>query len=133
MSVPRTVALIARSTNIDSRNLGKVRLSVSGVAAVADVPSEVAKQLLALSPLDGEVTVSIPDELPELQETREREGGRDGGRSYGSSVGRSSGGGGNRSRFSNSGGSSGGGSREGGNRGSRDFADREFRPRDERR
>ncbi|MFC4452763.1 DEAD/DEAH box helicase [Deinococcus sonorensis] len=145
MSVPRTVALIARSTNIESRNLGKVRLSQSGNAAVADVPAEVAQQLLKLSPLDGEVEVSIPDELPELQEVRERQGGfrdRDGG-GRGRSYGNSGGGGyqGNR----------GGGSRDGGNRSSRfggqgrdsgsrdsgrgrsDFSDREFRPRDDER
>ena len=134
MSIPRAVALISRSTNVESRKLGKVRLLTSGVAAIADVPTEVAQQLMKLSPLDGEVTVSVPTELPELQEPREREGSRDGGR-FGSRGG-SGGGGrsygnraggyqGNRSRF--------GGRDEGNSSGGRDFSDREFRPREDRR
>ena len=146
MGVPRAVALIARSTNVESRLLGKVRLTTSGTGAVADVPAAVAQQLLKLSPLDGEVSVTIPDELPELQEVREREGGRsfgsrDGGRSsYGNQGGgRSSGprdGGaqGGRSRFGGQGsGSRDGAGRDNASRPRSDFADREFRPRDEDR
>ncbi len=146
MGVPRAVALISRSTNIESRKLGKVRLSTSGVAAVADVPTEVAQMLLKMSPLDGEVTVTIPTELPELQEVREREGGQggsrfgsrggqSGGRSYGGSRdggsrdGGNGGGGyqGNRSRFG------GGDSNSNTSGGGRDFSDREFRPSSDRR
>ncbi|WP_407540046.1 DEAD/DEAH box helicase [Deinococcus radiomollis] len=145
MGVPRAVALISRSTNIESRKLGKVRLSTSGVAAVADVPTEVAQMLLKMSPLDGEVTVTIPTELPELQEVREREGGQ-GSRSFGSRGGQSGGrsyGGGSRdggSREGGSGGYQGNRSRFGGGEGNsnnsgggRDFSDREFRPGSDRR
>ncbi|MGY2892571.1 DEAD/DEAH box helicase [Deinococcus sp. UYEF24] len=145
MGVPRAVALISRSTNIESRKLGKVRLSTSGVAAVADVPTEVAQMLLKMSPLDGEVTVTIPTELPELQEVREREGGQ-GSRSFGSRGGQSGGrsyGGGSRDGGSRDGGNGGGGyqgnrSRFGGgdsnsSGGGRDFSDREFRPSSDRR
>ncbi len=135
MSIPRAVALISRSTNVESRKLGKVRLLTSGVAAIADVPTEIAQQLMKLSPLDGEVTVSVPTELPELQEPREREGSRDGGR-FGSRGEGAGGGGrsygnreggyqGNRSRF--------GGRDESNSSGGRDFSDREFRPREDRR
>ncbi len=157
MGVPRAVAIISRSTNIESRKLGKVRLSTSGTAAVADVPTEVAQMLLKMSPIDGEVTVTIPTELPELQEVRERESsggrfgnsrsggyaGRDsggqGGRSYGGRDNNSGNGGGyqgNRSRFggdsggNGDSGSNGGGSNSGGDR---DFSGREFRPSSDRR
>ncbi|MGI8746966.1 MAG: helicase-related protein, partial [Deinococcus sp.] len=131
MSVPRAVALISRSTNVESRNLGKVRLTVSGTGAAADVPAEVAQQLLALSPLDGEVSVSLPDELPELQEAPSRD--RDGGSRDGRSGYRGSQGG---SRFgSRDGGSQGGRGRDSGDAGrSRGgYSDREFRPRDDDR
>ncbi|ULH16160.1 DEAD/DEAH box RNA helicase [Deinococcus sp. KNUC1210] len=141
MGVPRAVALISRSTNIESRLLGKVRLTTNGIGAVADVPTEVAQKLLKLSPLDGEVTVTIPDELPELQEPREREGSRSfgsrdggsrGGYQGGRSYGNQGGGQGGRGRFG------GNGSREGGRDGGSsrprsDFSDREFRPRDDER
>ena len=140
MGVPRAVALISRSTNIESRKLGKVRLSTSGVAAVADVPTEVAQMLLKMSPLDGEVTVTIPTELPELQEVREREGGQ-GSRSFGSRGGQGGGrsyGGGSRDGGNGGGGYQGNRSRFGGNDsgstgGDRDFSSREFRPGSDRR
>ena len=151
MGVPRAVAMISRSTNIESRKLGKVRLSTSGVAAIADVPTEVAQMLLKMSPLDGEVVVTIPTELPELQEVRERESSRDGGSRFGSrggsygggqggrssgsrdGGGSNSGGGyqGNRSRFGGNDGGSGSGS--GSSSGDRDFSSREFRPSSDRR
>ena len=143
MGVPRAVALISRSTNIESRKLGKVRLSTSGVAAVADVPTEVAQMLLKMSPLDGEVTVTIPTELPELQEVREREGSRDGSRSFGSRSGQGGGrsyGGGSRDGSNGGGGYQGNRSRFGGGDsnsnsggGDRDFSSREFRPSSDRR
>ncbi|WP_261664012.1 DEAD/DEAH box helicase [Deinococcus sp. Marseille-Q6407] len=77
MSVARTVALIARHTDVDTRKLGKVRQWRGG--AVADVPSQYVDALMKASPLDGEIGVEVAQELPELfeQPTRERrEGGR---------------------------------------------------------
>ncbi len=103
MSVARTVALIARSTDIDSRALGKVRLSEEG--AVADIPSELVQKLLAASPLDGQIEVSVPGELPALLDAPQRDrfsdnrsgggyrgGGRQGGGRYGNDRGGSGGG-----------------------------------------
>ncbi|PYE48408.1 DEAD/DEAH box helicase [Deinococcus yavapaiensis] len=81
MSVPRAVALLAQNLGVDSRSLGKIRLWRGG--AVADVPAENVAKLLERSPLDGEVQVTIADELPELFEVAERDGrSRDGGRGY---------------------------------------------------
>lgn len=71
LSVARTVALIARTTDIDSRKLGKVRLADGG--AVADVPSELVAKLLQASPLDGQVAVTVPEELPRVQEAPRRD------------------------------------------------------------
>ncbi|WP_161882525.1 DEAD/DEAH box helicase [Deinococcus alpinitundrae] len=129
MSVARTVALIARSTDIDSRSLGRVRLSDEG--AVADIPSELVQKLLAASPLDGQVEVSVPDELPTLHEApqRERSGDSRSGGGYRGGGRQGSGGG----RYSNDRGNSGSG---GGYRGrstsstgnSSDFGSREFVP-----
>ncbi|WP_034341698.1 DEAD/DEAH box helicase [Deinococcus misasensis] len=71
MSVPRAVALIARSLNIESRALGRVRLFEGG--AVADIPTNRVEELLALSPLDEQVQVVKTQELPELFEAPQRE------------------------------------------------------------
>lgn len=144
LSVPRTVALVARASDLDTRRLGKVRQWRGGT--VADVPSEFVEKLLAASPLDGQVEVQVAQELPELfeQPTRERrDGGYQGGRGYRDEggqggYGRSGGGqrGGYGNRSSSGGGRGGQGaqgrwSRERDDRGSRpreDFADREFVP-----
>lgn len=84
LSVPRTVALIARAVDVDTRRLGKVRQWRGGT--VADVPSEFVEKLMAAAPLDGQVEVQVAQELPELfeQPTRERRdgGGYQGGRGY---------------------------------------------------
>ena len=83
LGVARTVALLARSSDLDTRRLGKVRQWRGG--AVADVPSEFVQKLLAASPLEGEIGVEVAQELPELfeQPTRERQGGNyGGGRGY---------------------------------------------------
>ncbi|MDO4246101.1 MAG: DEAD/DEAH box helicase [Deinococcus sp.] len=143
LSVPRTVALLARAVDVDTRRLGKVRQWRGGT--VADVPSEFVEKLMAASPLDGQVEVQVAQELPELfeQPTRERRdnGGYQGGRGY-----RDEGGRGGYGRGGNSGGGRGGygggnrsgGRGEGGGRWSRerdergprreDFSDREFVP-----
>ncbi|MFC6591122.1 DEAD/DEAH box helicase [Deinococcus lacus] len=151
LSVARTVALIARFSDMDTRRLGKVRQWRGGT--VADVPSEVVQKLVQASPLDGEVGVEIAQELPELFEvpTRERrEGGSFGGgrgRSRDEGGYRSSGGGRSQGRsggrFSQDRGSSSQGQGRGGrpsygrsdsrsnDRDSRprnDFSDREFNP-----
>ncbi|MFW8628105.1 DEAD/DEAH box RNA helicase [Deinococcus sp. ME38] len=146
MSVARAVALLARNADIDTRRLGKIRQWRGG--AVADVPSELVQKLMSASPLEGEVTVEVAQELPELfeQPTRERrEGGYQGGR--GGYRDRDEGGyrgGGNRGGYQGGGrggyqgggrGGQGGGqgrwSRDRDDRGGRpreDFADREFVP-----
>lgn len=146
LSVPRTVALLARAVDVDTRRLGKVRQWRGGT--VADVPSEFVEKLMSAAPLDGQVEVQIAQELPELfeQPTRERRdaGGYQGGRGYrdrdeggrggygrGNSGG-GRGGSGNRSGGRGEGGNAGGGrwSRDRDERGPRreDFADREFVP-----
>ncbi|PTA69551.1 DEAD/DEAH box helicase [Deinococcus arcticus] len=140
MSVARAVALLARTADLDTRRLGKVRQWRGG--AVADVPSEFVEKLMAASPLEGEVGVEVAQELPELfeQPTRERRegGGYQGGRGYRDDGNRSAQGGG-RGGYGNRGGSAQGGGRGGQGRWSRDrddrapraredFADREFVP-----
>lgn len=146
LSVPRTVALIARAVDVDTRRLGKVRQWRGGT--VADVPSEFVEKLMAAAPLDGQVEVQVAQELPELfeQPTRERRdgGGYQGGRGYRDrdeggrgGYGRGGNSGGGRGGYGNRGGNS-GGRGEGGGRWSRerdergprreDFADREFVP-----
>ena len=148
LGVARTVALLARSSDLDTRRLGKVRQWRGG--AVADVPSEFVQKLLAASPLEGEIGVEVAQELPELfeQPTRERQGGNyGGGRGYrdrdegGSRGGRQGGGyqgggrgyGGGRGGSGGQGGGQGRWSRDRDNRDERptrareDFADREFR------
>lgn len=84
LSVPRTVAVLARGSDIDTRRLGKVRQWRGGT--VADVPSEYVAKLLAANPLEGDIQVEVAQELPELFEapTRER---RDGGGYNGGSRG----------------------------------------------
>ena len=122
MSVARTVALIARSTDIDSRALGRVRLAEEG--AVADLPSELVEKLLAASPLDGQVEVSVPDELPALQDMPQRDRFSDSRSGGGYRGGGRQGGGNGGGRFSNDrGGNSGGGYRS-----REDFGSREFVP-----
>ncbi|MBB6098503.1 superfamily II DNA/RNA helicase [Deinobacterium chartae] len=78
MTIPRAVALIARTLNIEARSLGKIRLWAGG--AVADVPTASLDELLAASPLDGGVPVTVAEEIPELFEPRrdERQGDRGG-------------------------------------------------------
>ncbi|MFC3835535.1 MULTISPECIES: DEAD/DEAH box helicase [Deinococcus] len=146
LGVARTVALLARVGDVDTRRLGKVRQWRGGT--VADVPSEFIAKLIAANPLEGEIQIEVAQELPELFEapTRERQGGSyqgGGNRGYrdegGYRGGRSGGGnsGGGQGRWSRDGGQ-GGGNRGGGqgryadrNQGQarprEDFADREFR------
>ncbi|GHG06164.1 hypothetical protein GCM10017783_18460 [Deinococcus piscis] len=134
LSIARTVALLARHSDVDSRKLGKVRQWRGG--AVADVPSQYVEALMKASPLDGEIGVEVAQELPELfeQATRERrDGGTGRGRRFdnegdfrsGRSGGSRSGGG---RSFGDRGGSRGGGrfeSRDSGSRGgSRSNSDR---------
>lgn len=152
LSVPRTVAVLARNSDLDTRRLGKVRQWRGGT--VADVPSEFVAKLLAANPLEGEIQVEVAQELPELfeQPTRERrdsgsyQGGRGGRDEGGYGRGRSSGGrggygGGNsggQGRWGRGerGGDSGGYQGRGGNNGgrgssrgaSRDNRDRDSRP-----
>jgi hypothetical protein len=137
MSVARTVALIARSTDIDSRSLGRVRLAEEG--SVADIPSELVAKLLAASPLDGQVEVSVPDELPGLIDMPQRDRDSRGGGNYGGGSGggyrgnRQGGGGGRYSNDRNSGGGGGYRGRSdsnagGSDTGNRDFGSREFVP-----
>lgn len=154
LSVPRTVALLARNSDVDTRRLGKVRQWRGGT--VADVPSEFVEKLMSASPLEGEVQVEVAQELPELFEAPAREGrqggGYGGGRGYrdrdeggyrggrGGYQGQGGGRGGYGSRDRDGGGYQGGG-RGGQGRWSRDdrgsdrgearredFADREFVP-----
>lgn len=150
LNVGRTVAVIARNSNLNTKQLGKVRQWRGGT--VVDVPSEHVAVLLEASPLDEQVEVSVAEELPELfeQPTRERRdnggyrGGRGGGRGYRGDDGgyRGGRGGGGRSyERSGRGGGRGyernerGGGRysksNAGSKGSRskkDFSDREFVP-----
>ncbi|WP_420596765.1 DEAD/DEAH box helicase [Deinococcus sp.] len=123
MSVARTVALIARSTDIDSRALGRVRLAEEG--AVADLPSELVAKLLAASPLDGQVEVSVPDELPALQDMPQRDRFSDSRGGGGYRGGGRQGGGGGGGRYSNDRGNDRSG---GGYRSREDFGSREFVP-----
>ncbi|PNY80381.1 DEAD/DEAH box helicase [Deinococcus koreensis] len=149
LGVARTVALLARVGDVDTRRLGKVRQWRGGT--VADVPSEFIAKLMAANPLEGEIQIEIAQELPELFEapTRERQGGYQGGgrsgrdeggyRGKGGGQGGYQGGGsrgggqGGQGRWSrDGGGNSGGGSRggqssQGTARPREDFADREFR------
>lgn len=132
LSVPRTVALIARAVDVDTRRLGKVRQWRGGT--VADVPSEFVEKLMAAAPLDGQVEVQVAQELPELfeQPTRERRdgGGYQGGRGY---RDRDEGGRGGYGRGGNSGGGRGGYGNRGGNSGGRgEGGGRWSRERDER-
>ncbi|MFC4637450.1 DEAD/DEAH box RNA helicase [Deinococcus hohokamensis] len=141
MSIARTVALLARAGDVDTRRLGKVRQWRGGT--VADVPSEYVQKLLAASPLEGEIQIEVAQELPELfeQATRERRDGgyQGGGRGYRDEGGYRGGNrGGGQGRWSRDGGGQGdrGGYRGGQSRGNdrptssrsrEDFADREFR------
>ena len=143
LGVARSVALLARVGDVDTRRLGKVRQWRGGT--VADVPSEFIAKLMAANPLEGEIGIEIAQELPELFEapTRERQGGgyQGGGRSgrdeggYRGKGGSQGGGsrGGGQGRWSRDGGgnSQGGGDRgqssQGTSRPREDFADREFR------
>ncbi|ACO46651.1 DEAD/DEAH box helicase [Deinococcus deserti] len=153
MSIARTVALLARAGDVDTRRLGKVRQWRGGT--VADVPSEYLQKLLAANPLEGEVQIEVAQELPELfeQAVRERrEGGYQGGnrgtRDEGGYRGGNRGGGQGQGRWSrgergdgggrgdNRGGARSGGQSQGnrssqGNQGQSrtrdDFSDREFR------
>ncbi|RJF71777.1 DEAD/DEAH box helicase [Deinococcus cavernae] len=81
LSIARSVAVLARNSDVDTRRLGKVRQWRGGT--VADVPSEYIEKLMKANPLEGEIQIEIAQELPELfeQATRERrsEGGYQGG------------------------------------------------------
>ncbi|GHF48192.1 superfamily II DNA/RNA helicase [Deinococcus metalli] len=147
LSVARTVATLARTADVDTRRLGKVRQWRGGT--VADVPSEYIETLLAAAPLEGDIQIEVAQELPELFEapTRERrEGGYQGGgnrgyRDEGGYRGNRGGGQGqgrwSRDRDGGQGGYQGGGNRggqgryadrnQGQSRPREDFADREFR------
>lgn len=141
LGIPRTVAVLARNADLDTRRLGKVRQWRGGT--VADVPTEYVEKLLAAGPLEGEIGLEVAAELPELFEQlsrgRERDGEyRGGSRGYrdegrgGPRGGRDSRGGSGRwSRDSRGGGrDSRGGSNRGTERrsgGRQDFSDREFR------
>ncbi|THF87914.1 DEAD/DEAH box helicase [Deinococcus sp. KSM4-11] len=146
LGVARTVALLARVGDVDTRRLGKVRQWRGGT--VADVPSEFIAKLIAANPLEGEIQIEVAQELPELFEapTRERQGGsyQGGGRSgrdeggYRGNRGGGQGGGGQGRWSRDGGGSQGGGNRSSQGRGGNDrgqtssrpredFADREFR------
>lgn len=144
LGIPRTVAVLARNADLDTRRLGKVRQWRGGT--VADVPTEYVEKLLAAQPLEGEIGVEVAAELPELFEQpsrgRERDGeyrgggrgSRDEGRGRGGFRGGrdSRGGGGGRwsrdsrggDRDSRGGGNCGAERRSGGRQ---DFSDREFR------
>ncbi|CAM3326377.1 DEAD/DEAH box helicase [Deinococcus saxicola] len=76
LSVARSVALLARVGDVDTRRLGKLRQWRGGT--VADIPSEFIAKLMAANPLEGEIQIEIAKELPELFEAPTREG-RDGG------------------------------------------------------
>lgn len=128
LSIARTVAVLARGSDVDTRRLGKVRQWRGG--SVADVPSEYVQKLLAANPLEGEIQVEVAQELPELfeQATRERRdgGGYQGGnRSFrdegGYRSGNRGGGQGRWSRDRND--SNQGGGNRGGFRGNRDRQD----------
>ncbi|OLV19825.1 DEAD/DEAH box helicase [Deinococcus marmoris] len=86
LSVARSVALLARVGDVDTRRLGKLRQWRGGT--VADIPSEFIAKLMAANPLEGEIQIEIAKELPELFEapTRERRDGgyQGGGRGRGS-------------------------------------------------
>lgn len=145
LGIPRTVAVLARNADLDTRRLGKVRQWRGGT--VADVPTEYVEKLLAAGPLEGEIGVEVAAELPELFEQpsrgRERDGEyRGGGRGYrdegrgGPRGGRDSRGGGGRWSRDSRGGGRDRDSRGGSNRdrfserrsgGRQDFSDREFR------
>ena len=71
LNVPRAVAVIAGTTGLPSRLIGKVRLFEGGVAA--DVPVASVDKLLAASPLENEITVERAETLPTLVEERSRD------------------------------------------------------------
>ncbi|HWG85000.1 MAG TPA: DEAD/DEAH box helicase [Deinococcales bacterium] len=64
LSVARAVAVIAGSSGLSSRNIGKVRQFQGGVAA--DVPTDAVDRILALGPLEGEIEVERAESLPDL-------------------------------------------------------------------
>ena len=149
LSIARTVAVLARNSDVDTRRLGKVRQWRGGT--VADVPSEYIEKLMKANPLEGEIQVEIAQELPELfeQATRERRdnGGYQGGgnRGYRDEGGYRGGGNNRGGGYGNRGGGNyGGRSNDRGDRGGQgrwsrerdgqnqrpqrdDFSDREFR------
>lgn len=147
LSIARTVAVLARNSDVDTRRLGKVRQWRGGT--VADVPSEYIEKLMKANPLEGEIQIEIAQELPELfeQATRERRGndGYSGGNRGNRDEGGYRGGGNRGGGYGNRGGGNYGGrsndrgDRQGGGRWSRerdqqnqrpqreDFSDREFR------
>lgn len=133
LNIGRTVALIARHSDVNTRQLGKVRQWRGG--SVVDVPNEFVPALLKASPLEEHIHVSVADELPELFEQPQRErrpsgSGRRGGRDEGGYRG--GGGGGRRRNFGGRGDrdhrNDRGGRWQGKNRSKQDFSDREFVP-----
>ncbi|WP_135228269.1 DEAD/DEAH box helicase [Deinococcus fonticola] len=141
LSIARSVAVLARNSDVDTRRLGKVRQWRGGT--VADVPSEYIEKLMKANPLEGEIQIEIAQELPELfeQATRERrsEGGYQGGNRGYRDEGGYRGGGNRGGGYGNRGGYDRGGNGGGQGRWSRDrdgqnqrpqrddFSDREFR------
>jgi superfamily II DNA/RNA helicase len=66
LSVPRAVAIIAKTTNLEARAIGKIKPFHGGVAA--DVPLNVVELILSRNPLEGEIEVERAEVLPELIE-----------------------------------------------------------------
>jgi superfamily II DNA/RNA helicase len=77
LSVPRAVAVIAKTTGLESRAIGKIRLFGDGV--VADVPDAKVQLLLNASPIEDSIEIERADVLPALLEIPRSEGSRDGG------------------------------------------------------
>ncbi len=90
LGIPKAVALICRTLDLDAKLLGRVRLFNGG--AVADIPTRHIEKLMAASPLEEQVVLSLPQDLPDLIDAPDRRDDR-GGRSSG---GRYAGGGGDR-------------------------------------
>ena len=77
LSVPRAVAVIAKTTGLESRAIGKIRLFNDGV--VADVPDAKVQLLLNASPIEDSIEIERADVLPALLEIPRSDGSRDGG------------------------------------------------------
>lgn len=110
ISIPRAVALLARTLNLDAKLLGKIRLWHGG--AVADIPNAEVPRLLAAAPLEERIQIEVAQDLPELVEGRsEARDDRRGGGYRGGGNGEYRGGGGDRRGGDRRGGNGGGGNR----------------------